>query len=302
MNKEIPHRSIVAIDIGGTSIRALIIRNEKRIRRDHVFDTSQNVSNEMTQVAAFFDEIGNLAEAPSSVGVASAATVGPCGSVTDWSNRPQWIGLELKSLLEHRFRGSVEIEDDGNAAAIAEASIRTTASLFYVGVGTGVGGGYVSDGLVHRGTNGQASNIGHIPLGPYHAVCTCGRRRCVQAVSSGRAFLSSLSNDLGISMNAEYARSLVTAGNPTAIRTLNLVAEVVALAIVTVDRLLDPETMVLGGGFAQAYPELLPLVNLAIEREGHGGKSITVMPSFFGKLSSLVGAQILATRLANDCK
>src|SRR5437588_483201 len=96
---------------------------------------------------------------------------------------PGWAGLEARRELERRLGLHVEMDNDANLGALAEASFgagRGLADIVYVRLGSGLGAGFVLGGRLHRGATGLAGEIGHVQVRPDGAVCRCGNRGCLE--------------------------------------------------------------------------------------------------------------------------
>ncbi|MEU6167582.1 ROK family protein [Streptomyces tanashiensis] len=233
------------------------------------------------------------------VGVAMPATVDPAGRVLTWPSRPEWTGLDLAAALRGLFpEAAVGWADDGDLGALAEAEAAGCDRLLYLGVGTGVGGGFVADGAVCPGTALGSFEIGHVVVERDGAPCVCGRRGCVQAVASGPATLRRASRLRGTEVTFEALRTGVVQGAPWALAALDEAGAALAAAVVGVHELLHPRLTLIGGGFAEGMPGFVDRVAREVSRLARdGGPGSPVRPAVLGGLSSLRGACALARSL-----
>ncbi|WP_338492909.1 ROK family protein [Streptomyces sp. SJL17-4] len=233
------------------------------------------------------------------VGVAMPATVAPSGRVLAWPSRPEWTGVELEAALRGLFpEAAVGWADDGDLGALAEAEEAGCDRLLYLGVGTGVGGGFVDEGAVHPGAGRGSFEIGHVIVERDGALCVCGRRGCVQAVASGPATLGRAARLRGAEVSFEALRAGVAEGAPWALAAVDEACAALAAAVVGVHELLHPRLTLIGGGFAEGMPGFVDGVARHVSRLARpGGPSSPVRPAVLGGLSSLRGACALARSL-----
>jgi glucokinase len=178
-----------------------------------------------------------------------------------------WDGFALRGWFERRFGLPATIENDANAAAWAEATRgagRGARSVFYVTVGTGIGGGFVVDGRIYNGRFG-AAEIGHTRLWVH------GRWRTLESVASGLAI------QRGVSTVAEAGRR-------------------VGIALANAIALLNPEVVIVGGGVAQAGRAFFGPLRESVRRLVFKPfcRNVRVMPSELGRAVVVVGAALLA--------
>ncbi|MFE6072733.1 ROK family protein [Streptomyces sp. NPDC056525] len=233
------------------------------------------------------------------VGVAMPATVSPSGRVVAWPSRPEWTGVDLGAALRGLFpEAAVGWADDGDLGALAEAEEAGCDRLLYLGVGTGVGGGFVDGGAVVPGPGRGSFEIGHMIVERGGAPCVCGRRGCVQAVASGPATLRRAARLRGGEVGFEALRAGVVQGAPWAVAAADEACEALATAVVGVHELLHPRLTLVGGGFAEGIPGFVDGVARHVSRLVRtGGPSSPVRPAALGGLSSLRGACALARSL-----
>lgn len=233
------------------------------------------------------------------VGVAMPATVDPSGRVLAWPSRPEWTGLDLGAALRGLFpEAAVGWADDGDLGALAEAEEAGCDRLLYLGVGTGVGGGFVDGGAVFPGAGRGSFEIGHVIVERDGDPCVCGRRGCVQAVASGPATLRRAARLRGAEVTFEALRAGVVQGAPWAVAAVDEAGAALAATVVGVHELLYPRLTLVGGGFAEGIPGFVDGVARHVSRLVRtGGPSSPVRPAVLGGLSSLRGACVLARSL-----
>lgn len=281
----------LGIDFGGSKV-AFRLNGARRHDSTLRWRRSADLATDLAMVADHLRTLRVCCGEPiEAVGMAVPATLDRAGRVTAWPNRPSWIGLDLPGFVASELPGAaVRWGDDGDLAALAEAHHSGRADLTYLGVGTGVGGGLVLGGRLRDG-----AEIGHVVIDRGGPRCACGRRGCLQALACGPATLRRAATARAAPVSVADLRAGYANRQPWAVRALTETAEALAVAVVGVGELLRPPLVRIGGGFAHALPELVPMVAAAASawaRPGHPAPSVE--PAALGEESSLYGALELA--------
>lgn len=243
------------LDVGGTQVRAALA-SDGRIVTSRASVWPPNLSS--VQEAHFVaDQALDILREASGVGpvraagIALAALVDREGTVVHWPNRPEWRGLPLRPLLEERLGVPVLIEDDANAAALAEWTLgagRGYRHLLIMTIGTGVGAGLILDSKLFRGQQGWAGELGHLVVQADGPVCACGHRGCLQMMASGRA-LARVATEHELA-GAEAVTAAAEQGEAWALEALERCGHWLGLAAANVVNLLDLEAVIVGGGLS----------------------------------------------------
>ena len=261
----------IGVDIGGTKIAAGVVDHDGRILARARRDTpAQNAERIEQTVAELVREL-SLDHEVECVGIAAAGFVDRTRSTVLFAPNLAWRDEPLRSELEELVSLPVVVENDANAAAWGEFAFGAGADvddLLLVTVGTGVGGGIVVGGRLHRGAAGVAAEIGHIRVVPDGRLCGCGNRGCWEQYASGNALVRD--TRAAAIRQPESARYLVErAGSPEAVTGPAITAaaqsgdrfaleQVRTLArwlgdgMATLAAVLDPAVIVVGGGVAEA--------------------------------------------------
>ncbi|MEU6992305.1 ROK family protein [Streptomyces sp. NPDC046465] len=302
----------LGVDVGGTKV-AFRVEDEGADPYEMSFSWQEwherrSAEADLAQLAEAVGELRARTGAPAdgppgsgfrAVGVAMPATVAPSGRVRAWPSRPEWAGVDLGASLRGLFpEARVGWADDGDLGALAEAAAAGCDRLLYLGVGTGVGGGFVDrDGGI-AGPGRPSFEIGHLIVDRDGALCVCGRRGCLQALASGPATLRRAARTRGARVGFEELRAGVAAGAPWAAGAVDETAAALAAAVVGVSELLHPRLTLVGGGFADRMPGLVDAVAGHVSRLTRpGGPVAPVRAATLGGLSSLRGACVLAREL-----
>ena len=171
---------VIAVDLGGTKLAAGLVERDGAVARRAVEPT--DLAGEDAVLAQLERVIGGLAEGGfAALGVGMPSTIDQrSGRAVSSVNIPL-AGVDLRDRLQERFGVPVLIENDGNAAAVAEHRLgagRGTRHMVMLTLGTGVGGGLILDNRLYRGAVGAAGELGHITLDidgpPCQGVCPGG--------------------------------------------------------------------------------------------------------------------------------
>lgn len=269
---------LVGIDVGGTKIafaageaNGTLLATEQR--------PSRLSGDGAIDVAAMAEDVrGLLAKAgiaPGQVEAIGVAVPSPLdierGVVLAPPNLPGWHEVPVRDLLADAFGVPVFVENDANAAALAEwhfGAARGFEHVAYLTMSTGVGGGLILGGHLHRGVFASAGEIGHMPIEWDGAPCACGRRGCFEAYVGGaawarhlRAVTPATSRVAALANGAQQvtARHLVAAareGDAFALAELARWNDYVARGITSLAFVLAPQVVVLGTIATAAGEEL----------------------------------------------
>lgn len=293
------------IDLGGTKIEGAILdASMQPVLRERV-DTGQergygHILMQISELVAKMCEKSGIAR-PDRIGIGTPGrTEGPDGVVKN-SNTVCLNGMPLLKDLREVLQMEVAIENDANCFALAEAMMGAGrdemlvpgAMAFGIILGTGVGGGIVSDGRIIRGAHGIAGEWGHNPLPGEHAPCYCGRQGCVETVISGPAlegFYASMSRrHLGL-------REIAAAcgRDPIAKMTIDRLVSSFGKALGAVINILDPDVVIIGGGVGNIRQLYTAEARQSIAAHVFNHTfDIPVLPPLLGDSAGVFGAALL---------
>lgn len=312
----------LALDIGGTKLAAAVFEGERICARSRVVThAEQGPDAVFERIARLIDSLisrsgANPIGAIDSIGVGCGGPLdSQTGVIYSPPNLPGWDTYPLKAKLEARFGVPAFVENDANAAALAEHRFgagRGFRNLFYITASTGIGAGLILDNALYHGTNDSAGEFGHIVLARGGPRCNCGGRGCLEALASGTAIarralreirqrpdsmLAEVANRNG-TLSARDVAAAARRGDVLARKIFSEAACYLGLGITSIIHLLNPEIVVIGGGLAQAGRLLFVPVRRTVEERAqkHLAGFVDIVPARLGKAVGLYGALAVAQR------
>nr|WP_277621085.1 glucokinase [Thermus arciformis] len=288
------------MDLGGTKIAAGAFDGE-RLLSEVVLPTPKEGGEAVVRALA---EAAAQAEAKAGVRAEAIGlgTPGPLdfkeGVIRFTPNIPGLEDFPIRRLLEEATGRPVHLENDANAAALAEhhlGAARGEESSLFLTVSTGIGGGVVLGGRALRGKRGQGGELGHTTLLPGGPVCGCGLEGCLEALAAGRALERDAAYAFQRPVDTRELFRLFQAGEPKARRLLLQAARYVGIGLASLVKAFDPGVVVVGGGLAlnapQAYWEAL---EEAYRRYLQGWEAPPLRKALLGSKAGLLGAALTA--------
>ena len=230
-------------------------------------------------------------------------------------NMPILNYLPLREILEKNTGIPVFVNKDTNVIAFGEywcGEARDCSTLVYTDVDMGIGSGLIIDGKLNIGANGIAGEFGHITVDINGALCNCGNRGCLEAVSSGIAVIKELSRRLDKEekhplykkredLVIEDVFEMAEKKDMLTISILNQSAFYLGVAISNLINILDPEIVILGGILIQSYPRYFDIVkDVADQRKVKGARENRLLVSSLKESAGVIGAgEVVADNFFN---
>ncbi|KTQ97265.1 transcriptional regulator [Aureimonas ureilytica] len=283
-------RNAIGIDIGGTHIRAARVSPEGEILARARIASAPDPHLVLERIEALAAELDDGSVAAMGVGVPGRVDFGArrvlSGGYVDLSRVP------LAEHLEARFGWPVTVDNDCSMALVAEARVgagRGAENIVMLTIGTGIGGAILEGGRLLR-SRGTAGQLGHILVDPAGEPCLCGKRGCVETVSSGTALGRHIAR-AGLPAGTSAAELLArrAGGDEVARGVLQAWAGPLRHAIDDLVAILDPELVLLGGGLGEAAFAALS----GIEKTACWYDS-PVAPARLGDDAGVIGAALAA--------
>lgn len=259
--------SVIGIDLGGTKILSVCLNASLEVvGRDY---RETGASDGPDAVIRRITESARAAAGANPLRGAGISTPGPVnlkrGVVTTPPNLPGWRDVPLADLISRNLGVPAWIENDANAAALAEHRLgagRGSQHMILVTIGTGIGGGLILDGRLYHGASGGAGEIGHMLVEPGGRLCGCGVRGHLEAMASGSA-LDAAARDIAASdpegvvavkarrenaePNARVLDDAAAAGDASARAAIERAGRYLGIGLTNLVNVFNPEVIVVGG-------------------------------------------------------
>ena len=305
----------IAIDIGGTQLRAAVFPEDSSIpviiRK---IPTQQEGEIPLNRLYSLIDSVWAEKQPVVSIGVAVPGPVDPyAGIVMETPNIRGWTDLPLQKYLEDRFHVPVALGNDANLAALAEWRYgvgRGHRHLVYVTVSTGIGGGVIADNRLLLGQRGLAAELGHVTVDPDGPLCSCGKRGHLEALASGPAMARWAAEELnkgrpsclppGLALTAKQVAEAASAGDTLALEAFQRAGTALGRTLADYLHIFNPSILVIGGGVSQSGSLILDPIRAALCQyviSPHYLDSFILATASLGDDVVLIGALALAQTL-----
>lgn len=317
-------QAVIAIDLGGTNVRAAIINDQGAIltllqEPTQIGTEPLTLVEQLADLARKLQSQSDPALKPAALGLGAP---GPLSSTTgvifSAPNIPTWHELPIAELLVKRTSLPVFLINDADAAALGEywQGIAKGADNFvYITLGTGIGSGLVLNGSLWTGTDGIGAEFGHITIDPDGPECGCGNRGCLEAFASATAIRKIISETYSLRGRAttdlehepEPPRDLADlailaeAGDQDALTIFATAGKYLGIGVASLANLLNLEMAVLGGGMSGAARFFMPSMETEIRRRAFARQaaSLKLRVAERGSSAGLLGvAKFCFDRLA----
>ncbi len=263
---------VLGVDIGGTKIATGVVNEHAEVSSARSVPTLANEGYGVSirQVWRAIEQ--SITDDVEAIGICAPGPLNPkTGIILNPPNLLGWRDVPLEEMARSKFGVPVRLENDCNAAGLAEArfgAAKGCNSVFYAAIGTGIGSGIILDGKIYHGKNGSAAEGGHVSI-DYRSetVCRCGSRGCIEALASGHV-LERKAYDL----------------NELAVQLGAWLGSVVSL--------LDPDIIVIGGGVSKIGEPLFERLRAIVPTRTinpHAG-DVPIVAARFGAEAGIVGA------------
>lgn len=311
----------IGLDLGGTDLKYGLVNSSGKVLVSRKIRARSREGRKflVEQLRAAAAELLSVAKenrwrvarigvgSPGAVNFRTGKIFGNCPNI------PDWVGVNLKKSLAG-FGIAVQADNDANCVALAESrfgAARKSKSTLCVTVGTGIGGGLILDGQVYRGASFSAGEIGHTTIVFNGKKCACGNRGCLEKYASVSALLEAARWRLGSKQRSGLKKYLKENGRVTvgaliraakkgeraALKLIGQQAAYLGAGLASAINLLNPEGLILGGGFIDVYPPFLKLVEEEIRRRAFPAALVAfaVSRAELGNEAGVVGAAFLGS-------
>ena len=314
---------VIGVDIGGTKVAAGIVdcaSGEIHEQTRTPMLASGSAEDGLAAVKAAIEQLlrGAAPEARKgrAIGLCAPGPLNPrTGVIINPPNVPCWRNYPLAERISNFYQLPVRLDNDANAAALAETiwgAGRGFQNVFYATIGTGIGTGIVLDGKILHGRTGAAGEGGHVSIDFRGAKCACGKRGCIEALAAGPAIaraakavlekrprdssvLLALCNGKPDALMCEMVGQAFAKGDRIAGDVLDQTIEYLAHWLGNIIDLLEPEIIVMGGGVSAMLKPFLEKISERLRDccENQRACEIPIVPARFGENAGIAGAAAL---------
>lgn len=261
----------LGIDIGGTKIASGVFDEKHQIVQRWQVPTPPTAPAINAQIASVYREAKEQIGGIKAIGISAAGNVAADRRTMTFSaNIPSWVGYPLADNVSHLIDDEVPVivENDANSAGWGEyicGAGRGSRNMVMLTVGTGLGGAFILNGQLYRGSYGMAAEVGHLPMVPDGETCGCGLRGCAEKYISGTALerfarsavrrrpeqgkrLLELSGGDIDAIRGQMVSQAAKEGDGLALYAFNKIGEWLGRTMAAISAMLDPDCYVIGGG------------------------------------------------------
>lgn len=285
-------KNVACFDIGGTFIKYGILDENGIVLYKDKFATPNCNCNQSIPIALSekFKEMNKI-HTIDCIGISTAGQVDSTNGQIIFSseNIPGYTGTKLSEKMLKLTGLKCNIENDVNCAAVGElwkGSKKDT--FFFMTLGTGIGGAFISNGKLFKGIGGNAGEVGHMIINENGEKCTCGGIGCLErygSVSSLVRNYATASNTNVAEVDGEKIMKLVNSGDAVANKIYSQFIDHIVTGIINITYILDPGVIIIGGGISE-QEDVITQLNYNFQK--------SAMPSY------VLHTKIISSSLKND--
>lgn len=244
----------MGVDLGGTKIEGIVLDAGGRelFRKRIATEQTHGYRHILGRIQLLHDELATSLQGKThTFGIGTPGAISPRTGLLKNSNTVCLNGQPLKADLEKLLGRTIEIQNDANCFAMAEALYgagRGKKLVFGVIMGTGCGGGIVNKGEVITGPQAIAGEWGHTSIDPNGPACYCGQRGCVETLISGGGLEARYREKFGGQKTFQQIVNDYGTGEARAVGFMQMFFRHFGRALANLIDVLDPDLVVLGGG------------------------------------------------------
>lgn len=319
MTKTKKNRWAIGIDVGGTKVAAAHVDHEGVVHKEIVSPSpqSENPSALIDLLVDMIKELRRVSKVPPvGVGIGMAGQIDSTKGVVHFSPNMGWHDVPLKKLLAKTIDLPIYLTNDVRAATLAEwhyGAGRGCQDFVCLFIGTGIGGGIVSNGELVCGHSETAGELGHMTIDFRGRRCTCGNVGCLETLAAGWAIAQNAQEAIRENRGAGAALLKLAGGRSSAItakeviegfyggdylskKLVDEVIEALVAGAVSIVHAFNPERIILGGGIVHGLPELVDSIEEGVRSCALEAalKRFSVVPAALQGQAGVIGAAYLA--------
>jgi glucokinase len=302
----------IGVDIGGTKIAAGVVTSEGDLLNEVRYPTAAGKERLLSSIARAITEVKDGFEVGGACLAAPDFVLAAENKVVFAPNLHAIEGIPLKDEIEERTGLTITVENDANAAAWGEFRFGAGSEvehLVFVTLGTGVGGGVITHGVLLRGAQGAGGELGHVTIQATGPRCNCGNHGCLEALASGTAIgrrARKVANERPASalgrlaiereVLGEDVTELAREGDEAAISILEETGTWLGIGLAGFVNVFNPEVVAVGGGVVKAGEYILPPARREVHLRARSPSRdlVEIKEATLGAESGVLGAAALA--------
>lgn len=286
---------VAGIDIGGTSIKGIVIDEQGQILSSLKIDTESSLGRNhiLENLKKIIGELSSVHQDLAGVGIGTAGRVNvSTGEVVyATANLPGWQGTNVKKIMEQHLNLPVMVDNDANAALLGEQWLgagRDLHDITMLTLGTGVGGANLVNGNMFRGAHWSGGEWGHVILIPNGHPCNCGQNGCIEQYLSGNAlvrFAKEATNEpyeSGVKVMEDYQNN-----RKEIVSVIEMYIAHLSVVITNLANGLNPQAVIIGGGVIESKEIWWDAFLKAIQKNE---VPVEVRPALLGNRAGSIGA------------
>lgn len=307
----------LGIDLGGTKINFVLLNQSGKMLKRKQIPTNayEGVDQLLKRISETILEISEE-HIPLGIGIGVAGQVDPKDGTIISAPNLKWSFVPLQAYLSKKHNLPVHVINDVKAAAIGEwkyGAAKESSDFVALFIGTGIGGGIVSEGHLLAGSSNSAGELGHTIIDMNGPKCTCGSWGCLEALASGWAIAKRARED--ISKNPDKGKFLLDKcgnsldqlttkmicegyreGDLLSVQVISNAIEAMVVGSINIVNGLNPQMLIIGGGVSEGIPDLIPKIEEGVKRRAlHAALAkLRIVPAQLGGDANVIGAASLA--------
>jgi len=289
----------IGVDVGGTKIVVGVVERDGTIVRVERRPTPvESTDALLAGLAAAVESV--LDDGVAAVGIGIPSAIDQRTGTAVFSVNIPLADVDIRAWAADTFDLPAAIDNDANCAALAEwraGAGRGTTDMVMITLGTGIGGGLILGGRLYRGWIGAGAELGHIVVDANGPPCQgyCEGRGHLEALASGRAVDAVAERLLGPGAETPQLVAAAREGNEQALEALATAGRWLGVGIASIVNLLNPELIVVGGGFGEAFDLLVGPAQEVLARDGvvPARDVVRIVPAELGADAGLIGAALV---------
>ncbi|MEN9563404.1 MAG: glucokinase [Chloroflexota bacterium] len=304
--------TIIAVDIGGTHMRAAAYAQEKLKPIKHKkIPTLASEPGGLNRLIHVIEDVWPKNDSVTAIGLGSPGPLDPhTGYLLAPPNNPEWHNFPLAPNVEKHFGVPTYLDNDANLAGLGEYRYGAGMGhhhVLYITVSTGIGAGVITDKRLLQGYHGLAAELGHCIIDPDGPPCSCGFNGHLESFSSGPAIVKYVNAELeagatsklkrGQKMTARDVSEAAQAGDELAIRAYQRAGEYLGIGVASFLHAFDPSIIIFGGGVSQVGKLLFDPFETSLKKRVFHPRyleGLVITQAQLGDDAGLLGARALA--------